>query len=46
LMGAALVGFDVRRYARRDPFSKRAPSTTRRSLPFEINELRASVPSQ
>jgi hypothetical protein len=36
-----LVGFDVRRYARPEPISKRAPSTTRPSVRFRINDLRA-----
>jgi hypothetical protein len=42
-MGTALVGFDVRRYARPESISKRAPSTTRTSLRvFSIGRLRAS----
>ena len=42
LIGSALVGFDVRQHARAESISKRAPSTTRTSLHFRINELRAA----
>jgi hypothetical protein len=35
------VGLDVRQHARADSISKRAPSTTRTSLHFGINGLRA-----
>src|SRR5688572_24187169 len=33
LVWSALVGFDVRQHARAESISKRAPSTTRKSLP-------------
>jgi hypothetical protein len=38
-MGSALVRFDVRQHARAESISKRAPSTTRTSLRFRINNL-------
>ena len=41
LIGSALVGLDVRQHARAESISKRAPSTTRTSLRFRINDLRA-----
>jgi hypothetical protein len=41
LIGSALVGFGVRQHSRRESISKRAPSTTRPSLPFRINHLRS-----
>src|SRR5262249_22981525 len=41
LMGNALVRFGVRQHARAESISKRAPSTTRTSLRFRINGLRA-----
>jgi len=41
LIASALVGFGVRQHARRESISKRAPSTTRTSLRFGINGLRA-----
>ena len=44
LMGTALVRFAVGQHARKESISKRAPSTTRTSLHFRINELRAAVP--
>jgi hypothetical protein len=40
LIGNALVEFSVHQHARRESISKRAPSTTRPSLRFRINELR------
>jgi hypothetical protein len=40
LIESALVGFGVRQHARRESISKRAPSTTRTSLHFRINNLR------
>jgi hypothetical protein len=40
LIAAALVGFRVRQHARAESISKRAPSTTRTSLRFRINDLR------
>jgi hypothetical protein len=41
LIGNALMRFGVRQHARRESISKRAPSTTRTSLRFRINDLRA-----
>ena len=41
LIKTALVGFRVRQHARTESISKRAPSTTRTSLRFRINSLRA-----
>ena len=41
LIGSALVRFGVRQHARAESISKRAPSTTRTSLRFRINGLRA-----
>jgi hypothetical protein len=41
LIRSALVGFGVRQHARRESISKRAPSTTRTSLRFRINDLQA-----
>ena len=41
LMGTAVVGLGVRQHARAESLSKRAPSTTRTSLNFRINNLRA-----
>jgi hypothetical protein len=41
LRGTALVGVDARQHARPASISKRAPSTTRTSLRFRINRLRA-----
>jgi hypothetical protein len=41
LVGTALVRFDVRQHARAESIFKRAPSTTRTSLHFRINGLRA-----
>jgi hypothetical protein len=41
LTGPVLVRFDARQHARRESISKRAPSTTRTSLRFRINHLRA-----
>jgi len=40
-MGSALVRFSVRQHAWPESLSKRAPSTTRTSLRFRINDLRA-----
>jgi hypothetical protein len=40
LMGTALAGIGVRQHARPESISKRAPSTTRTSLRFRINDLR------
>ena len=42
LIGSALVRLGVRQHARRESISKRAPSTTRTSLYFRINDLRAA----
>ena len=41
-MGSALVRVGVRRHAPPESISKRAPSTTRTSLRFRINEWRAA----
>jgi hypothetical protein len=41
LIETALVGVDAREHARPESISKRAPSTTRTSLHFRINDLRA-----
>jgi hypothetical protein len=41
LMGSALVRVGVRQHARPESISKRAPSSTRTSLRFRINGLRA-----
>jgi len=41
LIGSALVGFGKSQHAPAESISKRAPSTTRTSLRFRINELRA-----
>jgi hypothetical protein len=43
LIGSGLVRFSVRQHARAESISKRAPSTTRPSLRFRINELRAAA---
>ena len=45
LIGSALVRFSARQHARGASISKRAPSTTRTSLRFRINELRAVLNS-
>jgi hypothetical protein len=41
LIGSALVRFSVGQHARAESISKRAPSTTRTSLRFRVNRLRA-----
>jgi hypothetical protein len=46
LTGPVLVGFDARQHARRESISKRAPSTTRTSLPFRINHLQLRLNRQ
>ena len=43
LIGTALVGFGVRQHARAESISKRAPSTTRTSLHFRINNLQSRL---
>jgi len=45
LIVSALMGFGVRQHARRESISKRARSTTRTSLRFGINGLRAVLNS-